>query len=65
MRREKRLTKLLKNAAKLDKDIKEILSDTKDYDLSRLLKKIDAELMDLRHNLELACRLTRKSGKDE
>ncbi|MDH4223407.1 MAG: hypothetical protein OEV55_07710 [candidate division Zixibacteria bacterium] len=64
MTNEEKLEKLLRDAAKLDKGVKEILSDTKDYDFSRLLKKVDAELLDLQHNLELARKLADRRRKE-
>lgn len=59
-----KLEALLKEAAKLEKGVKRVLSESKDYDLSRLLKKVDAELMDLQHNLNLACQLAKEKRKD-
>jgi len=59
-----KLEALLKDAAKLDKGIKKMISESKDYDLSRLLKKVDAELMDLQHNLDLAHKLAEEKRKD-
>ena len=58
-----KLEGLLKDAAMLDKGIKKTLSESTDYDLSRLLKKADAELMDLQHNLDMACKLAEKKRK--
>jgi hypothetical protein len=60
-----KLEGLLKDAAKLDKGIKKIISETEDYDLSRLLKKTDAEMMDLQHNLNLACKLAARKRKNK
>ncbi len=65
MNTAEKLEGLLKDAAKLDKGIKKIISETKDYDLSRLLKKTDAELMDLQHNLDLACKLAVRKRKNK
>lgn len=59
----KKLESLLIEAAKLDKSIKKMIAESKDYDLSRLLKKVDAELMDLQHNLNLAHKLAEKKRK--
>jgi hypothetical protein len=39
--------------------VKEIIRDIDDYDMARLLKKVDAECMDARHNLVLAERRSR------
>ncbi len=56
-----KLEKLARQAEKLSKSLKEVMAENRDYDLVRLLKKIDAELMDLRHNLNLAKRLSEKT----
>ncbi len=57
MKQENRLNQLLKEAGKLEKLTKQLLRQIEDYDLERILKKIDAELMDVQHNLVLAKRL--------
>jgi cob(I)alamin adenosyltransferase len=57
VKQDKKISQLLKDANKLEKSIKELLREIEDYDLERLLKKIDAELMDVQHNLALAKRL--------
>ena len=50
----------------LEKTIKEIIREVEDYDLERLLKKIDAECMDLHHNISVARRLAAEAKeKDE
>jgi hypothetical protein len=54
MKQETRLNRLLKEAGKLEKSVKQLLREIEDYDLGRILKKIDAELMDVQHNLVLA-----------
>lgn len=41
----------------LGRRIKSLVSGTSDYDLERLLKKIEAQVMDIQHNLKLACRI--------
>ncbi len=51
------ITKLLKSATSLEKSIRQISRGVDDYDLQRLLKKVDAECIDLLHNLTLAKRL--------
>lgn len=38
-----------------------IQKDIDDYDLSRMLKKIEAEILDLQHNLSIAMRLMEKN----
>jgi hypothetical protein len=52
-----RLNQILERANRLEKSVKQLIRETEDYDLERLLKKIDAELMDVQHNLALAKRL--------
>jgi hypothetical protein len=37
-----------------------IQKDIDDYDLSRMLKKVEAEILDLQHNLSIAMRLLEK-----
>jgi hypothetical protein len=49
----------------LEKTIKEIIREVEDYDLERLLKKIDAECMDLHHNISLARRLAEGTKEKE
>lgn len=48
---------LHESAAQMSQQITELIQIARDYDLERLLKKIDAELMDIRHNLNQAVRL--------
>jgi hypothetical protein len=57
MKKTERLNQILEEAEKLQKSLKDIIREIEDYDLERLLKKIDAELMDVQHNLVLAKRL--------
>ncbi len=57
MKTSEKLTKALEMVNLLEKTIKEIIREVEDYDLERLLKKIDAECMDLHHNISLARRL--------
>ena len=52
-----KIDQALEKARLLEKIVKETIRETDDYDLERLLKKIDAECMDVRHNLSLAKRL--------
>jgi hypothetical protein len=58
MKQVEKLNLVLEEAGKLQKSIKGLILEIDDYDLKRLLKKIDAELMDVQHNLVLATRLT-------
>jgi hypothetical protein len=44
--------------------IKDLVGSTSDYDLERLLKKIEAEVMDIQHNLKLATRIS-EDGEGE
>jgi hypothetical protein len=57
MKQAEKLNQVLADAAKLEKSVKELVRQIEDYDLERLLKKVDAELMDVQHNLILARRL--------
>ncbi|UCB51891.1 MAG: hypothetical protein JSV10_07845 [Candidatus Zixiibacteriota bacterium] len=57
METQKKIRQALRKAGQLEKVIKEIIRDTDDYDMARLLKKVDAECMDAQHNLVLAERL--------
>jgi ribosomal protein L12E/L44/L45/RPP1/RPP2 len=57
MKTAEKLNQILEKACVLEKAIKEIIREIEDYDLERLLKKIDAECMDVRHNLTIAKRL--------
>jgi hypothetical protein len=57
MKTADRLKEALENASQLEKIVKQIIREVNDYDLERLLKKIDAEFMDVRHNLTIARRL--------
>ena len=56
-----KLDKVLENTKASAKLLGELIQEAKDYDLERLLKKVDAELIDARHNLVLA----RKRVKDK
>jgi len=54
---QKKIRQALKKAEQLEKVIKEIIRDIDDYDMARLLKKVDAQCMDAQHNLVLVERL--------
>ena len=58
METQKKIRQALRKADQLEKVIKEIVRDIDDYDIARLLKKVDAECMDAQHNLVLAERLS-------
>jgi len=55
--RKSAILKLHEAAAAMSQDVDALIRRAGDYDLERLLKKIDAELMDIRHNLNQAIRL--------
>jgi hypothetical protein len=49
-----------KLAQAMAEKIQIIQKDIDDYDLSRMLKKVEAEILDLQHNLSIAMRLLEK-----
>ncbi|KPL05220.1 MAG: hypothetical protein AMJ73_01720 [candidate division Zixibacteria bacterium SM1_73] len=57
MKQAEKISQALEKADKLEKSIEDLVREIDDYDLQRLLKKIDAQLMDAQHNLILAKRL--------
>jgi ribosomal protein L12E/L44/L45/RPP1/RPP2 len=57
MKAREKLTEALENAGEVERLVKQLIQEVDDYDLERLLKKIDAEFKDLRHNLTIARRL--------
>ena len=59
MKQAEKINEILEEVNKLEKSIKGLIREIEDYDLQRLLKKIDAELMDAQHNLSQAKRLTK------
>jgi len=61
---KERIEELIEEAAKLEKKIKKLVSESKDYDLLRLLKKVDAEMMDLQHSMNLAFKFLEEKEKD-
>ena len=54
MKYAEKLDKILEDNEECAKLLGELIQEAKDYDLERLLKKVDAELIDARHNLVLA-----------
>ncbi|MCP4582828.1 MAG: hypothetical protein GY839_14555 [candidate division Zixibacteria bacterium] len=40
-----------------------LVDETKDFDLKRLFKQLEADMMDIRHKMALAEKITDKSGK--
>ncbi len=59
-----KIEELLEDATRLEKGIKKLLSESKDYDLNRLLKKVDAEIMDLQHSLDVAYKFAQEMQKN-
>jgi hypothetical protein len=57
MKTAEKLNQILEKARLLQKALKEIIREIEDYDLERLLKKIDAECIDVQHNLTIAKRI--------
>jgi hypothetical protein len=60
MSKYEKLTEAADLAQKIAEYMKEIQQDINDYDLSRMLKKVEAEVIDLQHNLSIAVRLMQK-----
>ena len=60
-----KLTTGIDRAEKLAQELHDLLQklvhEAKDYDTERVLKRSEAELMDLRHNLSLVKRLMKQS----
>ncbi len=48
------LQEVLRSARELSEEIARLLGNTSNYDLMRQLKKVDAEMLDVQHNLMLA-----------
>lgn len=62
---KERLAKAKKLSKELANEINHLVNSTSDYDLERLFKKIEAEIMDIQHNLKLALRISEdNSGVD-
>jgi hypothetical protein len=57
---EKRLKDAIAATEKVAHEIRELIPQTADYDLQRLLKKVDADLADSLHDLAIAARLAEK-----
>lgn len=64
MKTPARIRQISMKAGRLEKEIKQIIQEIDDYDLKRLLKKIDAECLDVRHNLALAQRLLEAHNRE-
>jgi hypothetical protein len=52
-----RLEKAAQLSRELAREVKALVDTVEDYDLGRLLRKIEAEVMDIQHNLKLASRV--------
>ena len=55
-----KISQLANDAQSMAERINQIIDNLKDYDMLRLMKKVDAEIMDLRHSIELARRFCEK-----
>lgn len=51
-------------AARLHGQVKQMIPDVDDLDLQRLLKQIEADLMDLQHKLSMAEKLSSRGGNN-
>jgi len=61
----RKLYELVGNAQTMTDQIRSLIEREDDYELLRVFKKLDAELMDFRHNLEVALRMCRKDEPSE
>ena len=50
----KKLDKIIADVRKCEISVEKLIEQVQDYDMERILKKADAELMDALHNLNLA-----------
>ena len=57
---EQKLKEIFALTEKAAREIRELIPRTVDYDLARLLKKVDADLSDTLHDLAIAQRLAEK-----
>jgi hypothetical protein len=55
-----KLKEIVFTAEKVSREIRELIPQIHDYDLQRLLKKVDADLSDALHDLAIAVRLSEK-----
>ncbi len=60
MSHEAKLKEIVFAAEKVTREIRELIPQIQDYDLTRLLKKVDADLSDALHDLAIAVRLAEK-----
>jgi len=63
MKYVEKLDKLLAQTRSSARLLSELIRGAKDYDLERLLKKVDAQLIDARHNLILAQKMAKGKSK--
>lgn len=54
----KKVKKAVKMADDLGNLFNELVKESTDYDLERLFKQIEADMMDIRHKLALAAKIT-------
>jgi hypothetical protein len=57
---KKRSREALESAKKLADQVQDMVDKADDLDLQRLLKQIEADLMDIQHKLAIAVRLIEK-----
>ncbi|HXF50041.1 MAG TPA: hypothetical protein VNL73_11545 [Verrucomicrobiae bacterium] len=60
MSAELKLKEIVATTEKVAREIRELIPHIHDYDLQRLLKKVDADLSDALHDLAIAVRLSEK-----
>ena len=60
MSAELKLKEIVSATEKVAREIRELVPHIHDYDLARLLKKVDADLSDALHDLAIAVRLSEK-----
>ncbi len=56
------LKKMAGDAEKMADEIRRLITECRDYELQRMLKKLDAEVMDMRHNIQLAIDFARRNN---
>jgi hypothetical protein len=60
MKYAEKLDKILEHVQECSSLLRELIQKSKDYDLERVLKKVDAQLIDARHNLVLAQKMAKR-----
>ncbi len=58
MDRQNEIERLRQLSKDLGTGVNEMIQSSEDYDFVRLLKKIEAQIMDIQHNLKLASRIS-------